>query len=93
MKRTVYGTFSDLMKIVKRARSLGYDQVELDELDYTVYKAVSDLSSDHYRPWKSRIVESWYRDYRNSPKTFKERMCRLIVVRNVDSIQTRKNTL
>lgn len=92
MKREVFGTFGDLMKIVKKAKKVGYDQVELDDLGITIGQALeygNVYGIKAHRGYDFDCHNGWYKNYHRDAykRELKENAFRLVVSRNSDSFR------
>ena len=82
VKRVLYGTFEDLIKVVKRARRAQYDQVELDDLSISIETAMVAIGEPNKMgPHRISDSKGWYRDYRTL-KTINATAFKLVLIKN-----------
>lgn len=84
IKRTVYGTFTDLMKIVKKAKKVGYDHVELDDMGVSIHTVLESFDKYGIKPHRGYDMghdNGWYRNYWHTKceREVKENAFRLVV--------------
>lgn len=80
IKRTVYGTFDDLIKVSKKARKLGFETITLDDMEMSIEKMMAVTGTPSFCRWNEMSnYKGWFKIYND--KQQKEPAFRLIVTK------------